>query len=311
MSVPQLHEPVLKSEVIEALSIKAGGTYIDATFGRGGHTKSILNSLGLDGRLVALDRDPEAFAYAVKLQDCDSRLLVAHTNFGQISKIPQTADLLNSTDGILFDLGVSSPQLSDSNRGFSFLRDGPLDMRMNPTSGITAREWLNSATEAEIADTLYKYGEERFSRRIARDITLAREFSDISTTGQLAEIIKKANPAWEKEKHPATRAFQAIRILINNELDELRRGLDGAFQLLAEGGRLVVISFHSLEDRIVKRFISDHVKGDSFPRRLPVTSGFLKPQLKKIKKPAKANYKEVRDNPRARSAIMRVAQKLT
>ena len=305
-----LHKSVLKNEVTKALSIKPDGVYIDATFGRGGHSESILSSLGPHGRLVAIDRDPEAVEVALRLQKCDTRLSVVHTNFGQIDMIPETSKLLNSTDGILFDLGVSSPQLQDARRGFSFMRDGPLDMRMNPGDGISAKDWINSATETEIADTLYDFGEERFSRRIARRIITARESRHISTTGELAEIVKEAIPVSRKERHPATQAFQAIRILINRELDELKLGLVGALNLLSLGGRLVVISFHSLEDRIVKQFISARVTGDKFPRDLPITHDVLRPQLKKIKSARRARSEEVQANPRARSAIMRVAEKL-
>ena len=306
----ELHESVLKNEVMKALSIKPDGVYIDATFGRGGHSESILSSLGPHGRLVAIDRDPEAVEAAIRLQKSDKRLSVVHTNFGQIGTISETSELVNSTDGILFDLGVSSPQLEDPSRGFSFMRDGPLDMRMNPGEGITAKDWINSASETEIADTLYDFGEERFSRRIARRVITARESQFISTTGELAEIVKEAIPVWKKEKHPATQAFQAIRILINRELDELKLGLVGALNLLRLGGRLVVISFHSLEDRIVKQFIAARVTGDMFPRDLPITYDVLRPQLKKIKSARKARPEEVNENPRARSAVMRVAEKL-
>ena len=306
----ELHESVLKSEVIKALSIKPDGVYIDATFGRGGHSESILSSLGPHGRLVAIDRDPEAVEAALKLQKSDARLSVVHTNFGRMGMIPETSQLLNSTDGILFDLGVSSPQLQDPNRGFSFMRDGPLDMRMNPGEGVPASDWINTATETQIADTLYEFGEERFSRRIARRIITARESKYISTTGELAEIVKEAIPAWKKEKHPATQVFQAIRILINRELDELKLGLVEALNLLKLGGRLVVISFHSLEDRIVKQFIMTRVTGDKFPRDLPIKSDVLRQQLKKIKNARKARLEEVSQNPRARSAVMRVAEKL-
>ena len=243
-------------------------------------------------------------------QKSDARLSVVHTSFGRMGMIPETSQLLNSTDGILFDLGVSSPQLQDPNRGFSFMRDGPLDMRMNPGEGVPASDWINAATETEIADTLYEFGEERFSRRIARRIITARESKYISTTGELAEIVKEAIPVWRKEKHPATQVFQAIRILINRELDELKLGLVEALNLLKLGGRLVVISFHSLEDRIVKQFIMTRVTGDKFPRDLPITSDVLRPQLKKIKNACKARPEEVSKNPRARSAVMRVAEKL-
>ena len=260
--------------------------------------------------MVAIDRDPEAVEAALKLQKCDKRFSVAHTNFGRMGMIPETSKLLNSIDGILFDLGVSSPQLQDPSRGFSFMRDGPLDMRMNPGEGVSASDWINAATETEIADTLYKFGEERFSRRIARRIITARESKYISTTGELAEIVKEAIPVWKKEKHPATQVFQAIRILINRELDELKLGLVEALNLLKLGGRLVVISFHSLEDRIVKQFITARVTGDKFPRDLPITSDVLRPQLKKIKNARKPRSEEISKNPRARSAVMRVAEKL-
>ena len=306
-----LHQTVLQSEAIQALHIKSDGTYIDATFGRGGHTKTILNLLGLDGKLIAIDRDPHAIIVANELQYTDSRLKVAYATFSQIRELKETSHLVNSVDGILFDLGVSSPQLDDANRGFSFLRDGPLDMRMDPSAGISAAEWINSATESEIADTFYKFGDEKYSRRMAKRIIAKRAIAKISTTGQLAKIIKEANPVWEKEKHPATRAFQAIRILINQEFDELQKGLNDSLELLKGGGRLVVISFHSLEDRIVKQFVADHVKGDDFPRDLPVTSGSLNPRLKKVGKPMKAGSREIQNNPRARSAIMRVAEKLS
>jgi 16S rRNA (cytosine1402-N4)-methyltransferase len=305
------HQTVLQREAIEALNIKSDGTYIDATFGRGGHTKTILNLLGLDGKLIAIDRDPQAIIVANELQSTDSRLKVAYATFSQIRELKETTHLANSVDGILFDLGVSSPQLDDANRGFSFLRDGPLDMRMDPSAGMSAAEWINSAAESEIADTFYKFGDEKYSRRMAKRIIAKRAIAKISTTGQLAKIIKEANPAWEKDKHPATRAFQAIRILINKEFDELQKGLNDSLRLLKGGGRLVVISFHSLEDRIVKRFVADHVKGDDFPRDLPVTSGSLNPRLKKVGKPMKAGSREIQNNRRARSAIMRVAEKLS
>jgi len=306
-----IHKAVLQKEVIDAMNIKTSGVYIDATFGRGGHSRAILDCLGKNGKLIVMDRDPQAIAVANELREGDSRLQAVHAPFSQIREIKETISLVNSVDGILFDLGVSSPQLDDAQRGFSFLRDGPLDMRMNPLIGISAAEWINNAEESEIANTFYKFGDEKYSRRMAKRIIAKRAISEISTTGQLAEIIKDANPAWEKDKHPATRVFQAIRILINQELEEIEKGLRESLVLLRGGGRLVVISFHSKEDRIVKRFIADRVKGDDFPRDLPVTSKWLNPELKKIKKPEKAGSDEILDNPRARSAVMRVAEKLS
>ena len=304
------HEAVLRKEAIDALLIKPDGLYIDATFGRGGHSTAILDLLGRDGKLIAIDRDPEAVVAATELQFIDSRLQVVHAPFSRIKDIKETKCCANSVDGILFDLGVSSPQLDDAKRGFSFLRDGPLDMRMNPLTGINAADWINNAEESEIADVFFKFGDERYSRRMAKQIIRKRAIERITRTEQLADILKEANPAWEKEKHPATRAFQAIRILINQEFDELESGLKGSLSLLRGGGRLVVISFHSLEDRIVKRFMADREKGDNFPRGLPVTSGFLNPELKRIAKHKKAKLEEISINPRARSAVMRVAEKL-
>jgi len=305
-----IHKAVLQKEAIDAMNIKTSGVYIDATFGRGGHSKAILDCLGKNGKLIVMDRDPQAIAVANELRESDSRLQVVHAPFSQIREIKETVSLVNSVDGILFDLGVSSPQLDDAQRGFSFLHDGPLDMRMNPLIGISAAEWINNAEESEIANTFYKFGDEKYSRRMAKRIIAKRAISEISTTSQLAEIIKDANPAWEKDKHPATRVFQAIRILINQELEEIEKGLRESLVLLRGGGRLVVISFHSKEDRIVKRFIADRVKGDDFPRDLPVTAKWLNPELKKIKKSQKAGSEEILDNPRSRSAVMRVAEKL-
>ena len=305
------HEAVLRKEAIDALLIKPDGLYIDATFGRGGHSTAILDLLGRDGKLIAIDRDPEAVVAATELQFIDSRLKAVHAPFSKIKDIKETSCCANSVDGILFDLGVSSPQLDDAKRGFSFLRDGPLDMRMNPLTGINAADWINNAEESEIADVFFKFGDEKYSRRMAKQIIRKRSVERITRTEQLAEILKDANPAWEKEKHPATRAFQAIRILINQEFDELESGLSGSLSLLRGGGRLVVISFHSLEDRIVKQFMAEREKGDNFPRGLPVTSGYLNPELKRIARHRKANSEEVSINPRARSAVMRVAEKLS
>ena len=304
------HESVLRKEAVSALAVKPDGIYIDATFGRGGHSRAILEQLGSTGRLIAIDRDPDAIEEAFKLQQQDSRLEVAHATFSQLEDLVESKDIHEQVDGILFDLGVSSPQLDTAERGFSFMRDGPLDMRMNPTKGFSAAMWLNYAKENDIADVLYKFGEERHSRRIARSIVATRETRLILTTNQLAEIAKQANPSWEKDKHPATRTFQAVRIYINKEFDEIEHGLTSSLSFLRKSGRQVVISFHSLEDRIVKKFIAMQTKGDNFPRDLPVTSSMLNPRLKPICKRIKASADEIENNPRARSAVMRVAEKI-
>lgn len=310
MSEESVHETVLMAEAIDALSIRKDGTYVDATFGRGGHSSLILKHLSAKGRLIVFDKDPEAIEVAASIREKDDRLQIAHAPFGDIEAQLSDIGVDDGLDGILFDLGVSSPQLDKAERGFSFLRDGPLDMRMDPTKGQSAEEWINSAEEKEIADVLYRYGEERHSRRMARRIILERTEKRITTTGELAEIIKEANPAWERDKHPATRAFQGIRIFINDELRELEKGLKQALKLLKVGGRLVVISFHSLEDRMVKKFISAEAKGDSYPRDLPISQDMLSPSLKPIGKRIKAGALELDRNTRSRSAVMRVAEKL-
>ena len=309
MSKGTLHQTVLQAEAIEALAIKKDGNYIDATFGRGGHSKAILSLLSEKGCLIAIYRDPEAITHANKFKDQDSKLKVVQATFGEIGKLEETEELRGKIDGILFDLGVSSPQLDNPDRGFSFMHNGPLDMRMNQMDQLSAAQWINTATEKEIADVLFRFGEERHSRRMAKRVVAARQEKDIETTGQLAELVKAANPAWEKGKHPATRAFQAIRIHINNELEQIEDALNGAVELLRGEGRLVVISFHSLEDRIVKNFLTNKARGDNFPRDLPVTAEQLNPTLKKIGKAIRAKETEVLNNPRARSAVMRVAEK--
>jgi 16S rRNA (cytosine1402-N4)-methyltransferase len=257
---------------------------------------------------LVCDRDPEAIQVAKQLAETDSRVTVIDSAFSEMQIAIEKEGLLGAVNGILFDLGVSSPQLDEARRGFSFMRDGPLDMRMNPDAGISAAQWINSAKEKEIADVIYQYGEERHSRRMAKWIVAERAESAITTTGRLAEIIKAANPAWEKDKHPATRAFQAIRIFINDEFAEIEAALSQSIECIAIGGRLVVISFHSLEDRIVKKFISLQTKGDGFPRDLPIMSSQLSPKLRAIGKATKASVLEVRKNPRARSAVLRVAE---
>ena len=310
MAGNSLHETVLKNEAISALNIIPGGVIIDVTFGRGGHSKAILKQLGTEGRLLAVDRDPEAIDEAVQLQQQDARLEVAHAPFSQLGELAASKNIQGKVSGILFDLGVSSPQLDTAERGFSFMKEGPLDMRMNPLDENSASHWINSAPEKEIANVLFKFGEEKFSRRIARRIVRERDVEPILTTRQLADIVKQANPAWEKDKHPATRSFQAIRIFINQEFEEIEKGLSQALSVLEIGGRMVVISFHSLEDRIVKKFMSAQAKGDNFPRNLPVTSEMLNPKLKTFGKPIKASASEIERNPRARSALMRVAEKI-
>ena len=310
MTSESAHETVLVAEAINALSIRKDGIYVDATFGRGGHSRLILESLGAQGSLIVFDKDPEAIEVATQIREKDERLQIAHAPFSDLEEQLTALRLSERVDGILFDLGVSSPQLDNSERGFSFLRDGPLDMRMNPEEGQSAEQWINSAAETEIADVLYQYGEERHSRRMARRVILERAEKRITRTGELAEIIKEANPAWERDKHPATRAFQGIRIFINDEMGELERGLEQALKMLKVGGRLVVISFHSLEDRMVKRFIAKQAKGDSFPRGLPISQDMLSPKLNPIGKRIKASALEVDRNTRSRSAVMRVAQKI-
>lgn len=304
------HETVLKQEAVSALNVRPGGRFVDATFGRGGHARAILDTLGVGGSLLVLDRDPEAIAAAQGLMAQDPRVKALKTPFGALESALSEARLQGKVDGILFDLGVSSPQLDEPERGFSFMRDGPLDMRMDSEAKPSAAEWLADAPEQQIADVIYQLGEERYSRRIARAIVKVRTEMAITRTSQLADIVKQAHPAWEKHKHPATRTFQAIRMYINNELSELDSALEAALKSLATGGRLVVISFHSLEDRMVKKFMARCAKGDSFPRSVPVTAEQLKPSLRLIGRPIRPTADEVQVNSRARSAVMRTAEKL-
>jgi 16S rRNA (cytosine1402-N4)-methyltransferase len=304
------HETVLLNAAVEALVVDKDGFYVDCTFGRGGHSRKILQSLSEKGRLLAIDKDPAAIAAAKSEFAQDARFSVVQGSFAELSRFVQEAGEEGVVSGVLLDLGVSSPQLDEAQRGFSFSHDGPLDMRMNPDEGESAAQWIASAAEEDIANVIYRYGEERFSRRMARAIVEQRKLAPITSTLRLAEIIKEANPAWEKHKHPATRAFQGIRIYINKELEDLESVLPQAMEVLAEGSRLVVISFHSLEDRMVKRFIDKQSKGDDFPPGVPVLFADLNPRVKKIGKMVKASDEEVRENPRSRSAVMRVAQKL-
>ena len=304
------HKTVLLDEAVELLITDPQGCYADGTFGRGGHSGLILSQLGQAGRLIGFDKDPQAIEVAEQLRKQDSRFDIVHGSFTELGAELERRGLVGQLDGLLLDLGVSSPQLDDPQRGFSFLHDGPLDMRMNPEVGESAAQWLARAEEKEIADVLYLYGEERFSRRMAKAIVIERQKAPIDTTKRLAEIVSAANPKWEKGKNPATRAFQGIRIFINRELDDLTVCLEQALEGLKVGGRLVVISFHSLEDRIVKRFIRKHVRGDETPPGLPVPQSMLNQRLKAIGKARKASPAEVDANVRARSAIMRVAEKL-
>lgn len=304
------HETVLQQEAVSALNVRPDGRYVDATFGRGGHARAILDTLGVEGSLLVLDRDPEAIAAAQGLMAQDPRVNAIKTPFGAMGSALSETRLLGKVDGVLFDLGVSSPQLDNPERGFSFRRDGPLDMRMDSEAKLSAAEWLADAPEQKIADVIYQLGEERYSRRIARAIVKVRTDMAITRTSQLADIVKKAHPAWEKHKHPATRTFQAIRMHINNELSELESALEVVLSSLATGGRLVVISFHSLEDRMVKKFMARCAKGDAFPRGVPVTVEQLKPSLKLIGRPIRPTADEVQANSRARSAVMRTAEKL-
>ena len=298
------HVSVLLAESVSALSVQADGSYLDGTFGRGGHSREILSLLSPSGQLMAVDKDPAAEASAKAFAD-DSRFKFVAGSFADISDFVSDGSL----DGILLDLGVSSPQLDDAARGFGFNGDGPLDMRMDTRSGMTAAEWIASAPEQEIADVIKTYGEERFAKRMASAIVKVRVDTPITGTRQLASIIAEANPKWEPNKHPATRAFQAIRIFINRELEDLELALSSMVDKLVIGGRLVVISFHSLEDRIVKRFMRDQARGVQLPRHVPVVDSDAGKTLNLIGKAIKPSDEEVARNPRSRSAVMRVAER--
>jgi 16S rRNA (cytosine1402-N4)-methyltransferase len=300
------HLPVLYAQVLDGLRVVGDGTYLDGTFGRGGHARGVLEQLGPEGRLLVMDKDPEAIAVAEREFGADPRVSIFRGSFAQLAQWDATATGL---DGVLFDLGVSSPQLDVAERGFSFGKDGPLDMRMDPESGVSAAEWLATASEKEIADVLWTFGEERQSRRIARAIVARRGEQPIERTAQLAELIASVIPRGDQKIHPATRSFQAIRIYVNRELGDLEDGLDAALSRLKPGGRLAVISFHSLEDRIVKQFIARHAKAPAGNRRMPVEVGFV-PTLRDVSGAVKGDDAEIASNPRARSAVLRVAEKL-
>lgn len=295
---------------MEALALRPDGLYLDGTFGRGGHSRAILARLGPAGRLLGIDRDPEAVAAGAALAAQDPRFTMVRAGFAEVAAVAEREGLTGRIDGLLLDLGVSSPQLDDPARGFSFSADGPLDMRMDPQAGQSAAQWLAQAGEGEIAQVLRDLGEERFAGRIARAIARARLLDPILTTRALAALCEAAVPTREPGKHPATRTFQAIRIHLNRELDELAACLAQVCDLLAVGGRLAVVSFHSLEDRIVKRFIRDQARGEQFPRGVPVTANLSHPRLRPIGKAIHASPKEVAANPRARSAVLRVAERL-
>jgi len=307
------HVSVLLNETVAGLGLKPDGIYIDGTFGRGGHSRFILSQLGENGRLIAIDRDPEAIAVGEALKLQDPRFDIVHGPFSGIADYMAEKNLTEQIDGVLLDLGVSSPQLDDASRGFSFLRDGPLDMRMDPTSGISAAKWLATADFDDIVWVLKVFGEEKFARKIARAVVHDRDGTPFETTKQLADLICRVVPKSKKEtKHPATRSFQAIRIYINSELEEIERALAGALTCLKPGGRLSVISFHSLEDRIVKQFIRKQARGKEVPHGLPIMQEEIDKSrtMKPVGKMLKPSEEELLLNPRARSSVLRVAEKL-
>ncbi|HHF7345876.1 TPA: 16S rRNA (cytosine(1402)-N(4))-methyltransferase RsmH [Legionella feeleii] len=304
------HQSVLLRETIEGLAIKADGIYIDGTFGRGGHSRAILQQLSAAGRLIAIDKDPEAIEYAKQHFANDNRFHIYQGSFANLASFAKQANVYGQVNGILLDLGVSSPQLDNPARGFSFMQQGPLDMRMDLDQELDAARFVNKAEADEMAAIFREYGEERFAGRIARAIVAARTESPIQTTEALAEIVKQANPKWEKHKHPATRVFQAIRIHVNQELTDLTACLDEALNVLAVGGRLVVISFHSLEDRIVKQFMRTKEQGLRLPPEVPVRNVEIQTCFKRVGKAVKASDEEVKENIRARSAVLRIGEKI-
>ena len=305
-----LHVPVLLGPVLEGLRIKGDGCYVDGTFGRGGHSGEILKSLDANGRLIAMDRDPQAIAEAPPSLTDDSRFELIRGELAELGKLIRRRGLERKVDGLLLDLGVSSPQLDEAERGFSFMRDGPLDMRMDPESGISAAEWLARVDEKELRYVLRKFGEEKAAYRIARSIVSAREQTPLLRTGQLARLIEDCAPARGSGKHPATRTFQAIRIYLNRELEQLQQVLADSTDILARGGRLCVISFHSLEDRIVKRFIRDAAREPEQYRGMPNVPAEFRPKLMAVGKAIKASAEEIAGNARARSARLRIAERI-
>ena len=311
MAASDTHLPVMLDEAVAALAIRPDGIYIDGTFGRGGHSARILDALGDNGRLLAFDKDQAAIAVALERFGTDPRFEIVHGSFAEVAAAVTERGLTRRVDGLLLDLGVSSPQLDDPARGFSFQHDGPLDMRMDRSQGQSAAQWLAVAEEADIAAVLRDFGEERFARRIARAIVTRRVQQPVETTRDLADLVAQACPVKERHKHPATRTFQAIRIFINRELDDLQVCLRGVLDILAKGARLVLISFHSLEDRIAKRFMRDAARGPRLPKGLPVTHVETQGRLRLLGRAQRASEAEIEANPRARSAVMRVAEVLT
>ncbi len=305
-----LHRPVLLQEALDGLNIKADGIYVDGTFGRGGHCGAILKRLGPKGRVIAIDKDPDAIKSGLAQFGQDPRFSIYQGSFTRLKAIVEGLNLKGSISGVLLDLGVSSPQLDDPLRGFSFLKEGPLNMRMDQDTSQSAAEFVNTASETQLREVFWDFGEERFARQIARAIVAARAEKAIETTGELAAIVKEAHPRWERDKHPATRVFQAIRIFINGELDELPQCLEQAVEVLEIGGRLAVISFHSLEDRIVKRFMRQASNEPLELKRLPIQVSQWIPRLRCEGRARVPSQAEIEQNPRARSAVLRVAEKM-
>lgn len=293
---------------MDALSVKPGGIYLDATYGRGGHAQVLLDRLSSRGRLIVIDRDPAAVDAAREAHRHEPRVQVWHAPFAAMDSVAETAGVSGKLDGILMDLGVSSPQLDDPLRGFSFMREGPLDMRMDPSQGQSAAQWLSDVSETDLVRALRQLGEEKHAKRIARAILRARRAGPIENTRQLAVLIEN-EIGRRRDKHPATLTFQAIRMVVNRELEQLRDALPKTVRLLRAGGRLVVVSFHSLEDRLVKRFMRDESRGDPYPPEAPVTADLLRPRLKLVGKPVRPGVAEMQSNPRARSAVLRVAER--
>lgn len=304
------HRPVLLDEAVAALAIRPDGVYLDGTFGRGGHSAAILAQLGPQGRLLAMDQDPQAIKAAQQKFAGDSRFQIVQRNFAELQDFVAEQGLQHKVDGVLLDIGVSSPQLDDASRGFSFLKSGPLDMRMNPDAGQSAAEWLAQVDEYDLVTVLMHLGEEKFARRIAHAIVQYRQQTEINDTVQLADIIAAAIPVKDKKKHPATKSFQAIRIYINRELEVLEHALQAAVNVLSVGGRLAVISFHSLEDRMVKRFFRDISRGPQLPKDIPILSKDLQQPYRVVGKAIKPGQQELQQNPRARSSVLRVLERI-
>lgn len=309
MTISEQHIPVLFREAVDALNIREGGVYVDATLGRAGHAQEIAKHIGPTGSLICFDRDPRAIELGREVFKGDSRVTIIHSEFGRMAERLKQATAFDKVDGVLMDLGVSSPQLDQAERGFSFMRDGYLDMRMDPTSGESAAQWLAHVDERELMMTLFDLGEEKFARRIARSIVEIRAETPIESTLQLAAIVADATPKKDKNKHPATRTFQAIRLQVNQELSQVSEALPQAVELLNEGGRLSVISFHSLEDRIVKRFIRELSTAKLPPRNIPVPPEAYLTPLKSLSRAIKPSKVEIQENPRSRSSVLRIAER--